>query len=183
VIEFTVLGRAQPAGSKRQVTNRKTGQTFVVDDNPRSRPWKELVTSAAVDAMGARAGATGCHGALEGALLLEVDFYLARPAGHFGTGRNRGIVRDSAPPFPAVRPDVTKLLRGLEDALTGVVWRDDAQVVDQIARKRYGWPERAEVRVLTVDEFLTLDDLAPVAMPVDDVELDPLQLFDGKETP
>jgi Holliday junction resolvase RusA-like endonuclease len=154
MIEFTVLGRAQPAGSKRQVLNRKTGQTFVVDDNPRSKPWQELVASAAAAALdGARA--------LEGPLLLEVDFYLARPPGHYGTGRNAGNVKDSAPAFPAVRPDATKLLRGLEDALTGLVWRDDAQVVTQTARKRYGWPERAEVTIMTAAEFLTLADVGP----------------------
>jgi Holliday junction resolvase RusA-like endonuclease len=152
VIEFTVLGRPAPAGSKRAFAVRKggkpTGQVAVVDDNKRSKPWQELVSSAAAAAVdGAK---------LDGPLLLEVDFYVARPAGHFGSGRNAGAVRASAPPFPAVRPDVTKLVRGLEDALTGVVWRDDAQIVTQTVRKRYGWPERAEVSVLTIDEFLPL---------------------------
>jgi Holliday junction resolvase RusA-like endonuclease len=152
VIEFTVLGRPAPAGSKRAFAVRKggkpTGQVAVVDDNKRSKPWQELVSSAAAAAVdGAK---------LDGPLLLEVDFYVARPAGHFGSGRNAGTVRASAPPFPAVRPDVTKLVRGLEDALTGVVWRDDAQIVTQTVRKRYGWPERAEVSVLTIDEFLPL---------------------------
>jgi Holliday junction resolvase RusA-like endonuclease len=174
VIEFTVLGHAQPAGSKRAFAARRggvpTGRVVVVDDNKRAKPWQELVSSAAAAAVdGAR---------LEGPLLLEVDFYVARPAGHFGRGRNADVVRASAPAFPAVRPDVTKLVRGVEDAMTGIVWRDDAQVVTQTARKRYGWPERAEVVVQTIDEFLPLGgDL--VAELVEPEPLD--RLFD--ETP
>ena len=43
-----------------------------------------------------------------------------------------------------------KLTRAVEDALTGLVWRDDAQVVDEVLSKRYGAPERVEVRVWRV---------------------------------
>jgi Holliday junction resolvase RusA-like endonuclease len=34
-------------------------------------------------------------------------------------------------------PDLDKLVRAILDSLTGVVWRDDAQVVDIVARKVY----------------------------------------------
>lgn len=70
---------------------------------------------------------------LTGPLQLDVTFAIARPKGHYG---KRGLL-PSAPLFVTVRPDVTKLLRGLEDALTGVLWRDDAQVVKQHACKVY----------------------------------------------
>ena len=76
-------------------------------------------------------------------LNLEVDFYVPRPKGHFG---KRGL-RLSAPAFPTVKPDATKLLRAVEDALTGIVWRDDAQVVEQHVSKLYGEPARAEIRI------------------------------------
>ena len=126
-VEFTVLGRPQPAGSKRAFMIRKGGKptgVAVTDDAKRSRPWKDSVAAAAHEYLNGRPPLTG-------PLQLEVDFYLARPAGHFGTGRNRDIVRPAAPRFPAVRPDATKLVRAVEDALTGLVWRDDAQVVIQ----------------------------------------------------
>jgi predicted short-subunit dehydrogenase-like oxidoreductase (DUF2520 family) len=42
---------------------------------------------------------------------------------------------------------VLKLARGVEDALTGIVWRDDAQIVVEHLEKRYGSPARCEVRV------------------------------------
>lgn len=157
-VEFTVLGRPQPAGSKRAfvIRRKNTGKLGVAvsDDATKSRPWKDSVAAAAHEYLNGRPPLTG-------PLLLEVDFYVARPAGHFGTGRNAGVVRPAAPRFPAVRPDATKLVRALEDALTGLVWRDDAQVVIQTVRKRYGHPERAEVLVQEINAWLPDPDPAP----------------------
>ena len=163
-LEFTVLGRPQPAGSKRAFLIRKGGKpagVAVTDDAKKSRPWKDSVSAAAHEYLDGRPPLTG-------PLLLEVDFYVARPAGHFGTGRNAGVVRPAAPRFPAVRPDVTKLVRAVEDALTGLVWRDDAQVVIQTVHKRYGHPERAEVLVQEINAMLPNPDPVP----------DPASLFE-----
>jgi Holliday junction resolvase RusA-like endonuclease len=147
-LQFTVLGRPQPAGSKRAFPVRKGGQitgVAVTDDAKRSRPWKDSVAHAAHYAL--LEHSPRGEGLLDGPLELRVDFYVARPAGHYGTGRNREHVKRSAPARPVVRPDVTKLLRAVEDGCTGIIWRDDAQVVTQIARKFYGVPERAEVEI------------------------------------
>jgi Holliday junction resolvase RusA-like endonuclease len=136
-VEFVVLGRPQPAGSKRSLGPRR-----IVDTNAeRLRPWKDSIMAAAVEQLDGRPPLTG-------PLALHVVFYVARPQGHYGTGRNAHLVKASAPRHPTVRPDCTKLLRGLEDALTDAgVWNDDAQVVVQHASKRYGRPERCEVIV------------------------------------
>lgn len=40
--------------------------------------------------------------------------------------------------FPTVPPDLDKVTRALLDALTGVAYADDAQVVDLTVQKRYG---------------------------------------------
>lgn len=131
-VVFTVYGVPAPAGSKRALPagGKPGGRPLLVDDSKRSRPWKRDVAQTAGAAMSGRP-------LLEGPLELEVRFCVPRPKGHFGTGRNAGAVRSSAPPHPAVKPDITKLLRAVEDACTGVVWRDDAQIVRQRAEKRY----------------------------------------------
>lgn len=134
-VSFAVYGLAQPAGSKT-AGRSKDGRMFVRDDAKRSRPWKTQVAQAAGEAVN---GA----GLLDGALELSVIFTVPRPKGHYGA---RGL-RPSAPEHPTKRPDITKLLRAVEDACTGIVWRDDAQIVHQHARKRYGEPACAEVRV------------------------------------
>jgi Holliday junction resolvase RusA-like endonuclease len=128
LITFFVPGLPAPGGSKRAfVVN---GRAVVTDDCKRSKPWR--VTVAAV----AQEFHTGCP--LDGPLALELVFVLPRPKGHFGAGRNAAKVKPSAPPYPAVKPDTTKLVRSTEDALTGICWRDDTQIVEQAARKVYG---------------------------------------------
>lgn len=136
-VAFTVYGVAQPAGSKT-AGRSKSGKLFVRDSAKGSAPWKRQVAQAAGEAMN---GA----GLLDGALELSVIFTVVRPKGHFGA---RGL-RPSAPEHPTVRPDVTKLLRAVEDACTGIVWRDDAQVVAQHAYKQYGETACADVKVTT----------------------------------
>jgi Holliday junction resolvase RusA-like endonuclease len=136
---LTVYGEAQPAGSKRALYHSGMRYPAVVDANPASKGWKNLVATEAAKAWDGPL--------LDGPLALEVAFYRPRPAAHFGTGRNAGVVKTSAPAYPTSRPDVTKLLRGVEDALTGIVWRDDARVVRQRAEKFYGEPARVEIKV------------------------------------
>lgn len=144
-VSFTVYGVAQPAGSK--VAGRtKDGRGFVRDAARKSAPWKRQVAQAAGDAVWTVQEA-GLYqvtsGLLDGPLALRCNFYVPRPKSHTG---KRGLL-PSAPIYPTTRPDVTKLVRAVEDALTGVVWRDDAQVVSQAAAKHYGEPARVEVEV------------------------------------
>lgn len=141
VVSFTVPGIPQPAGSKRAFVNKHTGRVSVVDAAKGSRSWKHDVATAAMDAMDGRP-------VLDGPLRLEITFLLPRPKGHYGA---KGV-RPSAPSYPAVRPDLTKLVRAVEDALTGIVWRDDAQVVDQSAMKAYGAHAAACVVVVAATE-------------------------------
>lgn len=135
-IRFTVRGKPQPAGSKRafalKVNGQYTGRAVVTDDNKKSSDWKADVRAEAVKVAPAHP--------LTGPLKLRVCFYVARPKGHFGTGRNAEVLKSSAPPFPTSKPDTTKLLRGLEDACTAILWKDDAQIVSQHVYKRYGTP-------------------------------------------
>lgn len=141
-VAFTVHGVAAPAGSKKGFYNAKARRVIITDDSARSRPWKALVADAAVENI---PSVNGARRLLQGPLKLSVTFYLPRPKGHFGA---RGL-KPSAPIYPTVKPDVTKLLRAVEDALTGIVWRDDAQIVSQFAQKVYGEPARTEIHIAT----------------------------------
>jgi hypothetical protein len=49
-IELTVLGRPQPAGSKRAFP-RRGGGVIVTDDNPRAKSWQQEIRMVAVEAM------------------------------------------------------------------------------------------------------------------------------------
>lgn len=163
LLEFTVFGKSEPAGSKKAVPQGP--RWGVVDANPNAAEWKARVADAAGEHWRPEppaGGADDWDGLLTGPLAVEFVFTVTRPKTQMGTGRNEGTVRRSAPLYPATRPDVLKLARGVEDALTGVVWRDDAQIVDERLRKVYGAPARCEIRVWRPAGVETLD---PVELP------------------
>lgn len=156
-ISFWVPGIAKTAGSKRGFLNKKTGRVIIVDDCAKSQDWKADVKAFAWTAM---IGQEVMLGPLE----MICVFMLQRPKGHYRTGANASMLRAGAPLYPAVTPDTTKLVRAAEDALKGIVWKDDAQVVDQLARKRYGDPgvmitvrEKDEERDLSLEEPIRTD--------------------------
>ena len=141
IITFRVLGLPRPAGSKRSMVplNKRTRQPYrnesggiivnTVDDNPRSKDWKLMVWASAHNHKPKQL--------IEGAVAVQFVFCFRRPKGHFGTGRNSGTLKATAPKYHIVKPDETKLSRGTEDAMTGVIWKDDAQVVHKNSAKRY----------------------------------------------
>ena len=104
------------------------------DDNAKTlKPWREAVKTAALEAMHGRDRFTGDVG-------ISCVFTFDRPQSHFGTGRNAGVLKPSAPKRPTGghSGDLDKLERAIYDALTdGGVWRDDCQVAMSDASKVY----------------------------------------------
>ena len=149
VLQFEVLGRPLPHGSKTALPivqgGRVVGRRITESGDRRAKAaWRADVREAAARAM----NGIPPH---RGPVALSVRFYLARPAGHWGTGRNAGELKPSSPYHKLTAPDATKLVRGLEDALTGVCFADDAQVVDLHVSKRFcehNESERSEVALL-----------------------------------
>ena len=143
MISFFVPGIPATAGSKTPFVNKKTGKVSMVPANKKQKPWMAIVRSYAQDAY---AGPL-----FRGAIQLECKFYLPRPKGHYGTGKNADRLKPSAPAYPVGKPDCTKLLRAAEDALKGVIWHDDAQVVKQVNSKNYGDQPGVEILISGMD--------------------------------
>jgi Holliday junction resolvase RusA-like endonuclease len=155
VITFTVLGKAEPAGSKRAFALRRKGGALVLrengapvisvtDDNPDSKAWKQEIGKAALLARTAHPGYLGKL--LDGPLAVSFYFYRPRPKGH-STSKGALSKAGRETPYPISKPDVLKLARGVEDALTSIIWRDDAQIVDERIRKFWGEPARVVITV------------------------------------
>lgn len=128
-LRIVVFGTPGPQGSKRHV-----GGGRMVESSKKVAPWRQDVAAAALKLI-----ACGCFeqcGTLTdgwpqtGPLVARMVFSFARPKSHYRTGRNAHLLRDAAPARPAGKPDLSKLLRSTEDALTGLAWKDDALVVD-----------------------------------------------------
>jgi Holliday junction resolvase RusA-like endonuclease len=131
-IKFFVPGVPKTAGSKRAFIPKGWTRAIITEDCKGSKDWRGDVK---------RFASENYHGPLlEGPLEVEFVFQLTRPNGHFRTGKNAGIEKDSAPPYPHRKPDVLKLARAAEDALSSVLYRDDAQIVVETLRKVYGVP-------------------------------------------
>jgi len=130
-LSVIVHGVPGPQGSKRHVGNGR-----MIESSAKVKPWRDAVVAA----VGREMTRTGWV-QVTGPVSLGITFFLARPKGHYGTGRNAGTLRKSAPAYPAVKPDADKLIRSTQDALTTVgAWRDDAQAVDLFVCKRYAAP-------------------------------------------
>ena len=86
-----------------------------------------------------------------GDIYLEVEFYLKRPKSHFN---KKGILKPSAPISPTGKPDLSNMLKFIEDVLNECfVWRDDSQIVGVEARKKYGATPITEVFISDEPRF------------------------------
>jgi Holliday junction resolvase RusA-like endonuclease len=127
VIRIVVYGLPAPQGSKTAYVNKHTGRAQMKEASPRVKPWREAVKRAALDTLALDYPG---HQRYDCPLVTSMVFCFDRPKGHYRTGRNAHLLRDSAPTHPAGTPDLSKLARSTEDALTDAgVWRDDARVV------------------------------------------------------
>ena len=130
ITAFFVPGIPATAGSKRPFRNKVTGKISVVDTCKMGATWRSSVQTTAY---------VRYHGkVLVGPLALNVVFYSVRPRSHYGTGKNSGRLKAGCPQYPAKKPDATKLFRATEDALKGLIFKDDGQAVIIGATKLYG---------------------------------------------
>lgn len=118
-----------PGGSKKIVTNSRTGDAVLVDMGKHNTAWKAHVAREALKAVFGI-----LKEPLNGALYAQFSFRMPRPKYHFFKD---GRLRPGSPHYHTVKPDTTKLVRACEDALTGVLWSDDARIALQLAEKIY----------------------------------------------
>lgn len=158
MIKFSVIGIPQTAGSKRAFPFKRGDGSLgvrVSDDNPKGANWKQAVAYSALESL------NGHRGLLTGALSVTMTFYRPRPAGHFkvhGELSKAGLSQSA----PVSRPDVLKLARAVEDALSLVIYRDDSQIVEEHLFKCWGEPARMEIEIREID---TVDQTALIGKP------------------
>lgn len=119
-MEIDVVGVPETQGSARAFV--RGGRAVVTSANQKLRPWRDLVTAAAVEAK------PEWWIPIDGPAVVEIEFFLPRP--------------QTAPKTKDVLPfrgkDVDKLVRSILDSLTNAaVIVDDSRVVRLVASKRY----------------------------------------------
>src|SRR3990170_6993175 len=118
----SVRGLPQPKGSKRAFIIKGQNRAVVVDANkPTMRTWERLIQWIVQQEWQGPPAL--------GPLVLTLDFVFPRP---------KSAPKRRPKDWVDVRPDLSKLARLVEDALQGVIYADDAQVVQEHLSKRYG---------------------------------------------
>lgn len=120
-IAFTVPGVPVGKGRPRMGGGRMYTPTKTVN-------YEGLVAHAASQAMAGRP-------LIEGACAVTLEITLPVPA---SWSKKKQAEALAGRIFPTVKPDKDNVIKAVYDALNGVVWRDDVQVVDGAQRKRYG---------------------------------------------
>ena len=142
-LEIIVPGRPVAKGSAKWVKSKSTGKSVPTKNEP-LEAWNGRVSQFAQEqcdkdfaGRGQEYGGTPWTGPVN----LEAEFRFIRPKHHYtGGNRERGILKHDAPAYPIGKPDRGKLLRCVEDALAGIVYVDDAQIVKGDVSKVYGTP-------------------------------------------
>jgi Holliday junction resolvase RusA-like endonuclease len=123
-VEFTVFGVPAPKGSKRGFPVRREGGAMgvaiVEGKTDRQKDWARRVEEV-VQGL-AQSGAE----MLRGPLVASCVFYVPRPASAPKTRRT----------WPDKRPDLSKYLRAIEDPLSGVLFVDDAQIIEYVTLRK-----------------------------------------------
>lgn len=114
LITVIVHGTPGPQGSKRHI-----GDGRMIESSKKVKPWRNRVQQAAVEATGPACAALGLTEwePLDQPLTVEMAFTLHR---------GKTVKRLHHTTYP----DLSKLLRSTEDALTAAkIWADDARIV------------------------------------------------------
>lgn len=122
-----VDGTPAPMGSHRAFVRGK--HAVLVNDNKGTAPWQERVRWAFRQAYSGEPHV--------GLVDVVLRFEFPRPKSHYGTGKNATTIKASAPEVVTVKPDIDKLVRAVLDCGTGILWRDDSQVVTLRVAKIY----------------------------------------------
>lgn len=132
-------GRAMLIGGKaRHIASGTTANQLAL------KAWDVAVREAAHAAVGDVAAPPY----VATALVMAVEFRMARPASHWGTGKRAGRLKESTPLYPIGKPDSSKLVRATEDSITGIVWDDDSRVGLHLVDRIYALPGREGATIL-----------------------------------
>lgn len=160
-IRFRVYGIPQTKGSAKSFMRPGMRFPVVTNDNVKNKSWAQSVALVAQQHR-----IPGCP--FEGPIGLTLDFVVPAPKS----------LPKTRPSFAIKRPDLDKMVRSIKDALKGVFYRDDSQVISLNTIKTYG----LEPGVLIVVEPVTLNHNGWSALAYHPSRIHKGELFHGDPT-
>lgn len=136
-VELVVNGEPVAQGRPRFSTR---GGFVKAYDPKKSRDYKNLIRTMAQEVYVVAPD----FKPFEGSLVVLINVYRQIPKSFSKKKKEAaiaGLVR------PVSRPDSTNYVKGVEDSISGVLWKDDSQIVDLTCCKFYSIQPRVEVTI------------------------------------
>ena len=139
IVDFTVDG--VPVGKGRPKFARRGN--FVTAYTPaKTKTYEEQVALVSQNAMKTE-NKVICPSPVQ----LNMDIFVPIPKSWSKIKRERAL---NGVEYPTTKPDSSNILKSIEDAMNGIVFEDDKQIINHCITKRYSDNPRVEVRVYEV---------------------------------
>lgn len=139
-IQFRVIGLPGSQGSKTQMPNGAMVEGGSAAGRQKLKDWRLAVTAAAVEWRGDEQWIL-----IDEPIRLRILFLFPRPKSH--TKKRLGN------PWHFSKPDQSKIIRSTEDAITGILWRDDALVASHRIDKKYCIPGQLPGAIIRIENL------------------------------
>ena len=141
-ITIEITGHPVPKGRGRAVVNKYTGKP-IIHTPKKTRKWED-------DARMVARAEMGTNPPWIGPIRLSVVAEIAFPGGWPKwklEALEEGLIRHTT------RPDLDNIIKTAKDAMNGILWKDDCQVIEISAMKFYGERPRVMLQVTPLSGF------------------------------
>ncbi len=139
MISFTVYGEPVAQGRPKFTTVGGFARAY---DPAKSSDYKQYIKLAARE--------YAPESLWVGAISIVITAYRSMPK-YISGSPERAKAAERGDILPTSKPDADNYLKGVKDALKGVIWKDDSQVVDAYVGKRYSAKPRIEIIITQID--------------------------------
>lgn len=136
-IRIVVPGNPVGKGRPRAFQTRGARRTIKMHTPEKTRAYEDAVALAGKLAMQGREP-------LGGPVAMRLDIFMQIPASWSKAKREAALLGGV---MPISKPDASNVLKAVEDALNGIAYIDDSQIIDVWVRKRYSHEPRIELAV------------------------------------
>lgn len=138
IIQFTVYGEPVAQGRPRATT---FGGRVRMYDPKKSSDYKDYVRLVASEHAPERL--------IEGPVTVVMRFFKPIPTSF---GKRKAAMAEAGMIRPTNKPDLDNFIKSIKDSLSGIIWKDDSQIVDIQAGKWYGGRPRVEIAIQEIKE-------------------------------
>lgn len=136
-ITIVVPGNPVGKGRPRAFQTRGPRRTIRMHTPEKTRNYEQTIALAGREAMQGR-------DPLGGPVSIQLSIFMPIPASWSKSKREAAAAGGV---MPITKPDASNVLKAVEDALNGIAYIDDSQIIDARISKRYSHEPRIEIAI------------------------------------